>query len=114
MRMPTRLGAGGRRLWKDVTETYDLRADEFRVLEAACREVDLIDKLEKGMVGASLMVKGSMGQPVANPLISELRQHRVALKGLLGSLRLPDEEQRPQSTSSSARDAAQARWRRGA
>lgn len=115
MKMPTKLGAAGRRLWKDVTETYDLRPDEFRILEAASREVDLIAKMEKAMEGQSLTVTGSMGQTVAHPILSELRQHRAIVKSLLGSLRLPDDEAKPTpERSTSARAAAQARWRRGA
>ena len=112
---PAHLGAKARRMWRAITGTYELRADELRVLEDACREVDLIERLEEAMRGADLIVHGSQGQPVANPLVQELRQHRATLKALLGSLKLPDEDGRQaESRSSSAREAANARWRRGA
>jgi hypothetical protein len=112
---PAKLGAKARRIWRSITDTYELRADELRVLEDACREVDLIERLEEALDGADLIVHGSQGQPVANPLVQELRQHRGTLKALLGSLKLPDEDGRQaESRSSSARAAAQARWRRGA
>ena len=112
---PARLGAKAKALWSNVTGTYELRADELRVLEDACREVDLVELLEKELAGASLVVKGSQGQPVANPLVQEIRQHRQVVKSLLGSLKLPDEDGRAQaSRSSQARAAAQARWRRTA
>jgi hypothetical protein len=112
---PARLGDKAKRLWSGVTDTYELRADELRVLEDACREIDLVERLEEELASASLVVKGSQGQPVANPLVQEIRQHRQVVKSLLGSLRLPDEDGRAQaSRSSSARDAANARWRRGA
>jgi hypothetical protein len=55
--------------------------------------------------------KGSMGQQVINPLISELRQHRATLASLLGRLNLPDEATDSVPRSVQARDAAHARWR---
>lgn len=102
-------------LWREVTGTYELRADELRILEDACREVDLVERLEVELSKAELVVKGSMGQPVANPLVQEIRQHRQVVKGLLAALKLPDEDGSVSgSRSSQARAAAQARWRRTA
>jgi hypothetical protein len=68
------------------------------------------------MAGAPLLVRGSQGQDVINPLISELRQHRATLASLLRQLKLPDESTRlAEARSTSARAAANARWsRRGA
>jgi hypothetical protein len=37
------------------------------------------------------MVRGSQGQKVINPLISELRQYRASRAALLRQLKLPDE-----------------------
>jgi hypothetical protein len=110
---PDGLGDAGASLWADVSSRYDLRPDELRVLEAACREQDLIVRLDAALVGADLIVRGSQGQPVANPLVQELRQHRSTLRGLLGQLKLPDEDGRvAASTSAQARKAANARWKR--
>lgn len=81
----------GRRMWRDVTGLYTLRPDELRLLEEACREMDLIERLDAELVDAPLMVKGSMGQVVASPLVQELRQHRAILARLFAALRLPDE-----------------------
>ena len=110
---PSKLGAKARRLWRGITESYELRPDELRVLEDACREVDLIERLEAELAGADLIVNGSMGQPVANPLVQELRLHRSTVKGLLQSISLPDEDG-SSSRSSAGRALADARWRRGA
>lgn len=111
---PKGLSAAGRRLWRDITREYELRVDELRILGDACREADIIDTLEEGLVGAPLTVNGSMGQPVANPLLAEVRQHRNVLKGLLGSLKLTDAAaggtEAPRSVS--AREAAMQRWGR--
>ena len=112
---PEGLGSKALVVWSEVAGTYDLRVDELRVLEDACREIDLIERLESELRGAELIVVGSMGQPVANPLVQELRQHRGVLARLLGGLTRPDEEEPATgNASASARQAAMARWGRGA
>lgn len=112
---PTNLGAKAKRLWSDISGAYELRADERRILEDACREIDIIERLEREFRDADTMVKGSMGQLVASPLLQELRQHRAVAARLLGMLKLPDEDGRAQeSVSNAARKAANARWGRGA
>lgn len=114
VKAPTKLGAKARRLWNDITDYYDLRPDELRILEDACREVDLVERLESAMSKEELVVRGSMGQPVANGLLGELRAHRSILKGLLAQLKLPDEPGAGRiSASTQARNAAQARWAGG-
>lgn len=111
---PAGLGVKAKHLWSEITENYDLRVDELRILEDACREIDLVERLEAELKGADLVVNGSMGQPVASPLVQELRQHRSVLARLLVLLKLPDDEGQAQSPSSTARAAAMARWGRGA
>lgn len=112
--MPTNLGPKSRRLWRDVAAKYDLRPDECRLLEDSCREVDLIERLEAALVDAPLMERGSQGQMVASPLVSELRQHRSVLAGLFRALKLPDESGRrgesAEEISAKARAAARSRW----
>lgn len=118
---PRNLGEAGAELWRQIATdgNYELRPDELRVLEDACREADLIDAIEAQLsadiAAGCFTVKGSMGQPVVNPLISEQRQHRSTLAGLLGKLKLPDEDSdvsAPRSTQ--ARSAAQSRWGKSA
>jgi hypothetical protein len=113
-RPPAGLGPAGGRLWREIVGRYDLRPDEVRLLADACREADIIDRLEEELAGAPLVVKGSMGQLVASPLVSEVRQHRTVLAGLLKSLKLPDTpaeaERRQTAVSEQARAAARARW----
>ena len=112
---PVGLGPEAKKVWKEVISSFELRADEVRILEDACREIDLIERMEKALGTESLIVKGSMGQPAPNPLIPELRQHRATFKTLIQSLKLPEEDESPKSRSTSARAAANARWRvRGA
>lgn len=114
-KIPQGLGPKALEVWTEIAEGYDLRIDELRVLEDACREIDLIERLEEALKDADLIVTGSMGQPVASPLVQELRQHRGVLARLLGWLKLPDEEAPAAGArSASARQAAMARWGRGA
>lgn len=115
---PAKLGAKARRVWEELTADYEFRADELRVLEDACREIDLIERLEREQRDAPLVVEGSQGQPVASPLVQELRQHRAVLSRLFAALKLPDEvpgESLGVSPQSSAgRALASVRWHRGA
>lgn len=115
---PDGFGPGGRRLWERITGDYELRPDERRILEDACREVDLIDRMQDALRGGELMVRGSQGQKVASPLVTELRQHRAVVARLLSSLKLPDADTDAGDSdgrrSESARQAAMARWHRGA
>lgn len=113
---PKNMGARGLAFWNRVTGKYQLRADELVILEDACREMQLIDELQAAMRGESMIMSGSMGQPVVNPLVPELRQHRATLKALLTTLKLPDDV--PESGSDvgsdvqtvQQRQAANSRW----
>ncbi|WP_328439130.1 hypothetical protein [Nocardia puris] len=110
---PKGLKPAARNLWNSVVGKWDLRPDEQRVLREACREVDLIDALEDALSGDSIMIPGSMGQRVVNPLVTELRQHRATLAQLLRQLKLPDAdggEAEKEARSVAARAAANARW----
>lgn len=111
---PAGLGEQAARLWRDIVEAQELRSDELRVLEDACREVDLIERMHVALQTAPLVVKGSMGQDVANPLVQELRQHRALVARLLASLKLQDDEQEARDAlarQDQARRAAVSRWR---
>lgn len=111
-RAPAGMGEKALRLWHSVTDVYELRPDEYRILEDACRQTAIVDKLERELRGAPLIMKGSMGQPVPNPLLTEVRQHRGVAAALLKQLALPDpvEKVEPVSRSVQARDAAKSRW----
>lgn len=114
---PKNMGSRGLAFWNKVTGKYELRPDELVILEDACREMLLIDELQKAMRGESMIMSGSMGQPVVNPLVPELRQHRATLKALLASLKLPDDVSESDSgepgedvETVQQRKAANSRW----
>lgn len=111
---PESLGNAGIELWDSIVPAYSLRPDELRVLADACAEADIIADLEVARRASDLTTKGSMGQEVISPFISELRAHRTVMSGLLKSLKLPDSPagaaQKRAKTSEQARAAARARW----
>lgn len=107
---PRALKAAGKKLWQETVKVYDLRQDELEVLRAACAEADLIAKMAAELDGEPLTTSGSMGQTVAHPLLSEIRQHRATLAGLLGRLKLPDIDGATEAAPNQNRSAANSRW----
>lgn len=108
----------GLRLWRSIIPKYSLRPDELRILEDACHEANVIGRLQQELDVSPLVTAGSMGQEVAHPTVSEVRQHRTALRALLAQLKLPDTvaqgSHKRAAVSESARKAARARWGSGA
>lgn len=116
---PRGLSAAANSRWNAIVSHWDLRPDELRVLEDACREMDLISGLQAVVDEQGMMTTGSMGQPVVHPAVQEVRQHRTVLAALFRQLKLPDEGldagARPsdlgaESRSAAARHAAKSRW----
>lgn len=90
-RTPAGLSTNGRRLWADVAGEYELRADELRVLEMACRTADNLAAIDAELTTAPVMTTGSMGQDVVNPLIAAALATRRQLAALVKQLNLPDD-----------------------
>lgn len=99
-RTPAGLGAGGRALWRDITEAHDLDAPQQVQLLEACRAKDRLDKLDKLLTGdvdtwCKLIVDvNSDGQIFELRMTQALTQANATanlLKQLLAALRLPDE-----------------------
>lgn len=114
---PPGLAARGRRLWSDTVTVFNLRPDERGLLTELCRTLDTLDVLEAALATAPLMIEGSAGQARANPLLSEVRGHRLAAVQLFRSLGLSDvadtDDQGaplPTPRQARARHAARARW----
>lgn len=85
---PRGLGAAGRRLWKSVTDTYELEEHERAVLTEAARTADLCAKL----AAKADRIDGT------SPVLVELRQQRLALAKLLGALKVPAAGPTPSQT----------------
>jgi hypothetical protein len=110
---PAGLGVRGRRLWRAVVGGYELRPDELMTLEDVAHLSDMIVRLSEAWLslGCPLTTKGSMGQQVTHPLISEIRAHRMSRNTLLRQLGLPDVDGEL-SPSMRGRALARARWAR--
>lgn len=111
--MPRGLGASGRRLWRSVTDGFDLGPDEMEVLREACRCADELQRLRDAVAEAPLTTTGSAGQLVAHPLLEQVRRHRDLLGKLMERLALPagDEDAGSTPAQRRAQRAAQQRWR---
>jgi hypothetical protein len=94
-----------------VVHEWELRPDELRLLTSAGQEADLIKRLRDELANAPLMLTGSLGAVVANPLIDEVRKHEALLQRLLASLGL-DEADAVTSSSRAGSTLVGARWRR--
>ena len=115
-RAPKGLSGRSNKFWSTVTAKYDLRPDEYRLLEDSCRTMDVVDALQVSFRGEPLTVVGGRGQVTVHPLLVELRQQRIVLASLLKQLGLPSEEEGESGTvlgfprSVQARKAAMSRW----
>ena len=109
---PPGLGTRGRRLFRALAADFDFDAGESIVLVEACRTADLVDRLASELTAAALVVEGSRGQSVLNPLAAELRQQRDLLARLLGRLSLPDADAGNVAASVLGRRGADARWKK--
>lgn len=109
--VPTGLRERGLALWESVTGKYVLRADELVTLEGACRGSDRLAAMRDELALMPMMVTGSTGQLVVNPLVAEIRAHEAQVSTLLTRLKLPDAgASGASSRSTQARDAANSRW----
>lgn len=112
-RPPADLGTAGKALWRRLASVYVFEPGELAILETACHQADDVAALEALIAEHGMIVSGSQGQPRLNAAVTEVRQGRLALGKLLGQLALPDEVDRPRSsTSKAAQHAANARWSR--
>ena len=121
-RAPGGLGVAGRRLWKTVvsdadSQEIDLDSRELTWLEDACRLTDRLEEMETVLTATgTFMVKGVAGQPVAHPLLGEIRQTRALRAQMLARITVsPPEEKKSASVfplGVQQRNAANTRWRK--
>ncbi len=97
---PSRLGSRARDLWNGVVNGADLDSAGLTILEECVRTVDIIDKLTGALSARNqewlrlseeveFLADGAAEiHLVVNPLLREIRQQRLALRQLLGQLKL--------------------------
>lgn len=88
---PAGLKAGGRKLWRSVTDDFELGQHELSILVEASRTVDALDELE-AIVREEGVTNTSAQGVRAHPALVEARQQRVTLAKLVASLRIPLED----------------------
>jgi hypothetical protein len=89
---PAGLGPVGLALWHSITEEYELLPHELRLLEDAAAQADMIAAMTFAWEteGSPMTSRGSQGQTVIHPLISEIRAYRNTLRQTLVSMKLPE------------------------
>lgn len=112
--VPAYLKSKGTQVWRSVTTDYVLRDDEKVLLEQICREADLIQELQEELRRLPIMMTGSMGQDIVNPLLMEIRQHRALMAQLHARLDLPELDKPAAGATDIApnqnRSAAMSKW----
>jgi len=82
--MPVGLSAPAKAVWKQVVpelaEAGVLRSVDLIALEAFVSQVAVMREAQRGLRGASLLVKGSRGQPVRNPLLDVQAQAQAEVR----------------------------------
>ena len=79
----------GRALWDSVLTAYELDPAESDLLLEVCRLVDHLERVHTAVLAEPLTSPGSTGQPVASPLLAELRAGRRQLVELVATLHIP-------------------------
>jgi hypothetical protein len=118
-------------LWRDTFELIpveDWRPDEIELMRQLCQSMTDLAIVEDALNGADLIMPGSHGGKIANPLLAERRQLRGLVLSIQKARKLPpidelsdedeysenviplDEPRRPMTRSESAKKAANARW----
>jgi hypothetical protein len=117
---PKGLGAAGRQLWREVAravavDDLELTVQERRWLLSACRLTDRLEWIEAAMDTEPAVTVGYNKQPVANPLLTEIRQFHALISLTLRRIRLDAPEDAGGVLGvvgvNKARGAANRRWR---
>lgn len=104
---PGGLKAGGRKLWRSVTDEFELGEHELSILLEAARTVDALDDLQS-IVRSEGVTNVSPQGVRAHPALVEARQQRVTLAKLVASLRIPLEDEQEAARTPQRRSGVRA------
>jgi len=108
LKPPAELGKPGRGLWAKVTRSLSFEDPrELIALRQSCLLEDDLVRLRAALTDSALVVKGSTGQPVENPLLGAIRSAVALQAKLLGSIAVPEQEQ---ARAHAGRALAAQRW----
>lgn len=114
------LSGRGADLFTTLTASFDFDAHEMVGVVELCLTASLLARLEDEMSKGPLLVRGSQGQQVGNPILQELARHRSTYLRLYAALNLPELDENGSTVdltnprSIRAQKAAQARWAKAA
>lgn len=101
MKAPVGFAAGGRALWKSITDVHELDASQLVQLTEACRAKDRLDKLDDLLRGDHdtwmtlrldpQSVDGTIYELRVTNALVQANATANLMKQLLAALRLPDE-----------------------
>ena len=107
---PPGLGKVGKAKWRKLTQENTFSEAEFDTLELYCSMWDTLTKLDAELVTMGVVVSGSEGQPVVNPVLRERRETIKQIDALMVALALPVEgEAYGKRRSGAVRAAAKAK-----
>lgn len=86
---PAHLGKVGKSKWRRLIEENTFSASELVTLELLCAQLDALDKLDSEMATMGVVVAGSEGQPVVNPVLRERRETIRQIDQLMVALAIP-------------------------
>lgn len=115
VKVPEGLNQLGKELWVETNKAYVLSVHEKNILLQACRTLDLVETLRRRLSRDGIMSEGYKGQPVAHPLLNEIRQQRALFGQLVARLDLPDLDSSAGGLAAvpevnQQRSAVQSRW----
>jgi P27 family predicted phage terminase small subunit len=107
---PSHLRKCGKAKWRKLVAENDFSAAETDTLELYCSLWDTLDKLDAELATMGVVVAGSEGQPVVNPVLRERRETIKQIDALMVALAIPvDGESFGVRRSGSARAAVKAK-----
>lgn len=86
---PSHLGKVGKAKWRNLVAEFSFFAHEFDLLELYCADFDVLARIDAELATMGVVVAGSEGQPVPNPLLRERRETIKQLDALAVALALP-------------------------
>jgi phage terminase small subunit len=92
-RVPTGLGADGKRLWRVTVADYDFAPHQLELLRLACEALDRAAAAAKIIRDVGVITVDRYGSPKAHPAVGIERDARTATARLLRELALEVDEQ---------------------
>jgi hypothetical protein len=110
---PRDLKSAGTVFWRKAVREFTFSSVELALLRQAAKTADEIAAMERDLSEMGMVTMGSRNQPRMNPLLAALVAHRKLFDQLVVALGLPTEgEVVGRRRSASAKQAADARWRK--